>query len=77
MDFKKYSFKRRDNKGEKNTQNMWGKFKLQSKMVHLNPNIPVNVLNKQNISIIKSLKKNKKLVRKTLGPSVLSQSFPL
>ena len=76
MDFKKYSFKGRDNKGDKNTQNMWGKFKLQIKMVHLNPNIPVNVLNKQNISIIKSLKK-KNLVRKTLGPSVLSQSFPL
>ena len=38
MDFKKYSFKLRDNKGEKKTQNVWGKFKLQSQMVHLNPN---------------------------------------
>ena len=38
MDFKKYSFKLRDNKGEKNTQSMWGKFRRQSKMVYLNPN---------------------------------------
>ena len=45
MDFKKYCFKQRDNKGEKNTQNMWGKFKLQSKMVHLNPIVAIPVLN--------------------------------